>query len=327
MGSQSVVAISPLNELAARLRAAGDPLRLLILRLLARDAFGVLELCFLLDIKQPSLSHHLKVLGQAGLLTTRRERTTVFYRRHHQGAEIGSLTHRLFSEIDALALPADVAERLDALYQQRSEASQRFFAEHAHDFRQHQEQIAGFHEYGPLVAERLAKQPGHCLVEIGPGEGQLFPLVAQYFDQIIGIDSSPEMLEKARRVCQSHDLQHVSLHCPSEHRCADHSADAVVMNMVLHHVPNPTELMAEARRLLRPSGRLIITELCEHEQGWVREACGDAWLGFASDDLAQWAQQHNLVSVSADYLALRNGFRLQIHEFFQPPANASSGLH
>lgn len=324
MASSTPTAI---EELAGRLRAAGDPLRLLILRLLARDAFGVLELCFLLDIKQPSLSHHLKVLTQAGLLTTRRERTTVFYRRQHDGADMGSLTHRLFSEIDALSLPVEIAQRLEALYLQRAEASQRFFAQHAHDFRQHQEQIASFQEYGPLVAERLAKQPGRCLVEIGPGEGQLFPLVAGHFERVVGIDSSREMREKAQQLCHDLALQHIALHCPSEHRCPDHSADAVVMNMVLHHVPNPAELIAEARRILKPQGRLIITELCAHEQDWVREACGDAWLGFASDDLTQWAQSHGLVSINADYLALRNGFRLQIHEFFQPTTSAAHGLN
>jgi len=115
-----------LSELAAWLRAVGDPIRIHTLRLLARDAFGVQELCHLLDSKQPSLSHHLKILLQAGLVTTRRERTTVFYRRDPSGALAGTLKHRLLAEIDAQPLPSDIELRLQEIHQLRSEASRRF---------------------------------------------------------------------------------------------------------------------------------------------------------------------------------------------------------
>src|SRR5690606_15181370 len=65
-------------ELAQASKAAGDPLRLHILQLLGQGAFGVLELCQVFDIKQSSLSHHLKVLAQAGLVSTQREGNSIF---------------------------------------------------------------------------------------------------------------------------------------------------------------------------------------------------------------------------------------------------------
>ncbi len=68
----------PFNDLAATLKAAGDPLRLEILRLLARDSFGVMELSRIFDTKQSGMSHHLKVLANAGLVATRREGNSIF---------------------------------------------------------------------------------------------------------------------------------------------------------------------------------------------------------------------------------------------------------
>src|SRR5690606_40551176 len=70
-----------IDQLAALLKAAGDPLRLDILRVLAQDSFGVLELCQMFSAKQSGMSHHLKVLTNAGLLTSRREGNSIFYRR------------------------------------------------------------------------------------------------------------------------------------------------------------------------------------------------------------------------------------------------------
>ncbi|MEM8943234.1 MAG: metalloregulator ArsR/SmtB family transcription factor, partial [Pseudomonadota bacterium] len=55
-------------DIASFLKAAGDPLRLRVLRLLKQDAMDVSELCELLEVRQPALSHHLKVLTSSGLL-------------------------------------------------------------------------------------------------------------------------------------------------------------------------------------------------------------------------------------------------------------------
>ena len=75
------------ENLSRLCRAAGDPLRLEILRLLARDSYGVLELCRIFGMRQPAMSHHLKVLAEAGLVYRRREGTTIFYGRHHRAPE------------------------------------------------------------------------------------------------------------------------------------------------------------------------------------------------------------------------------------------------
>ena len=75
--------------LASLCKASADPLRLQVLRVLRKDSFGVSELCAIFDIRQPALSHHLKVLANAGLVATRREGNSIFYRRSELGQRPG----------------------------------------------------------------------------------------------------------------------------------------------------------------------------------------------------------------------------------------------
>jgi ArsR family transcriptional regulator len=301
------------------LKALGDPLRLVILRVLARDSFGVLELCQLLDMKQPALSHHLKVLSQAGLLTTRRERTTVYYRRSALGND--SISRTVLEVLDALPLDAALPARLKAVQASRSAASQEFFRLQAGRFAAQQELIASFADYGEASVRHAADLAGPLAtaLEIGPGTGELLPLLAARFPQVIGLDNSAEMLAKA--ASRVTGLPQVSLLAgdTASARAQGLRAGVVVMNMVLHHVPEPEAVLADVAALLDAGGALVLTELCEHEQAWAREACGDVWLGFAPEQLSQWAAAAGLREGRADYLALKNGFRIQIREFLQQP--------
>jgi hypothetical protein len=85
---------------------------------------------------------------------------------------------------------------------------------------------------------------------------------------------------------------------------------------VLHHARSPAAFIGHAARHLAPGGLLVVIELCRHDQDWVRDACGDVWLGFEPDDLDQWAAMAGLSPGAPQYLAQRNGFRLQIKPYF-----------
>jgi ArsR family transcriptional regulator len=64
-----------------------------------------------------------------------------------------------------------------------------------------------------------------------------------------------------------------------------------------------------------PGGRIIISELCAHDQLWAREHCGDLWLGFEAGQLSDWAQAAGLESRAELFLAQRNGFQIQVRLF------------
>ena len=85
--------------------------------------------------------------------------------------------------------------------------------------------------------------------------------------------------------------------------------------MVLHHTASPAGVLAQLAQALAPGGSLLLTDLCAHDQAWVREACGDVWLGFTPADLADWAASAGLAEHHNLYLALRNGFRVQLRVF------------
>ena len=95
-------------------------------------------------------------------------------------------------------------------------------------------------------------------------------------------------------------------------------ADCVVINMVLHHTPAPGEVLRDVAACLAPGGVVLVTDLCNHDQGWARENCGDLWLGFDPQDLAQWAEDAGLTDIASVYLAQRNGFQVQVRLFGRP---------
>ncbi|MFJ6828409.1 ArsR/SmtB family transcription factor, partial [Pseudomonas sp. NPDC090964] len=311
------------EELAALCKAAGDPLRLNVLRALANDSFGVLELARIFAIGQSGMSHHLKVLSQADLVATRREGNAIFYRRALPHTDLlgGKLHAALLDEVDNLSLPNDVQARIGQVHGQRAAASQDFFARVAEKFRAQQDLIAGLPQYRDSVLallDKLSFSEEATALEVGPGDGGFLPELARRFQQVTALDNSPAMLELARQLCEREALSNVDLQLADALNDTRLRADCVVLNMVLHHFAAPAEALKQMAELLHPGGSLLVTDLCSHNQNWAREACGDLWLGFEQDDLARWATAAGLVPGESLYVGLRNGFQIQVRHFQRP---------
>ena len=311
------------DDLSALCKAGGDPLRLNVLRALTNDSFGVLELAQIFAIGQSGMSHHLKVLAQAALVATRREGNAIFYRRAlpHIGRTGGRLHAALLDEVDTLALPGDVLERIDVVHRQRALASQDFFARTAEKFRAQQDLIAGLPQYREsllALLDKLSFAADATALEVGPGDGGFLPDLARRFHHVTAMDNSPAMLDLARELCTRQALVNVDLQLADALTDAKVHADCVVLNMVLHHFAAPAEALKQLARHVRPGGSLLITELCSHDQSWAREACGDLWLGFEQEDLARWAIAAGLVPGESLYVGLRNGFQIQVRHFQRP---------
>ncbi|MHB0818740.1 ArsR/SmtB family transcription factor [Stutzerimonas stutzeri] len=314
------------DQLAALCKAGGDALRLRVLRALASDSFGVLELAQIFATGQSGISHHLKVLTQAGLLATRREGNAIFYRRAlPQSDSLGGTLHAaLLEEVDQLVLPVDVQARIAAVHAQRSAVSEDFFARMADSFQARQDLIAGLPQYRDSVLallDALNLDTSATALEVGPGDGSFLPELARRFARVVALDNSPAMLELACNHCEQEGLGNVELKLADALHDDCPAADCVVLNMVLHHLAAPGEAMKQLARLVKAGGSLLITELCSHNQSWAREACGDLWLGFEQDDLAHWADAAGLTPGESLYIGLKNGFQIQARHFSRPAAD------
>jgi len=290
------------------------------LRALASDSFGVLELAQIFDIGQSGMSHHLKVLAQAELVATRREGNAIFYRRalpdsHRLG---GRLHTALLDEVDDLSLPQDVQARIAQVQQRRAATSQDFFLRVEEKFRAQQDLIAGLPQYREsllALLDTLNFEPTASALEVGPGDGGFLPDLARRFAAVTAMDNSPTMLELARQVCERERLDNVNLQLADALGATDVEAECVVLNMVLHHFSDPDQALRLLAKRVKAGGSLLVTELCSHDQGWAREACGDLWLGFEQDDLARWANAAGLAPGDSLYVGLRNGFQIQVRHF------------
>lgn len=314
-----------LTSLAQLCKGTGDPLRLEVLRALKMDSFGVLELCDIFDIKQPAMSHHLKVLAKAGAVTTRREGNSIFYRRTlaDQNQPQGQLLSALYSAIDQIALSADTSRRIEGIKQEREEAAREFFDRHAEQFREQQELIALFDQYAESVKDLLLQTNPHkrqSALEIGPGEGAFLSTLSDLFEQVTAIDISKEMLEQAAALREQQGLNNVTLLQADTEDAVKQGilVDRIVCNMVLHHVPSPADVFEDCARLLKPGGALIVADLCRHDQDWAKQSCGDLWLGFDPKELTDWAHDAGLDSTEDLYVGLRNGFQIQVRRFDKP---------
>ena len=311
-----------LETLAQLCKATGDALRLEILRVLKTDSFGVSELCDVFCVKQPAMSHHLKVLAGCGAVTTRREGNSIFYRRALTDPDTphGQLLTSLFHTIDQTAIRANIDSGIELIKQGREEAARDFFDRHADQFREQQELIALFDQYAGSVKDLLLQTNPHKqqqALEIGPGEGAFLPVLAQQFGEVTAIDISREMLEKAASVIKQQQLDNVHLlHADTKQAvCQQIKVDRIICSMVLHHVPAPADVFKDCATMLNQGGSLIVADLCRHDQDWAKQSCGDLWLGFDPEELSGWAQDAGLESKESLYLGLRNGFQIQVRRF------------
>ena len=302
-------------------KAAGDPLRIQILKVLQQNAYGVLELCQIFDIRQSAMSHHLKILSNAGLVASRREGTSIFYRRNPLNPDIDlqSVQKALFQAIDKASVDSEVADRLADIHLERANASVEFFNRNVSLFEENQDLIAGWSDYGDSVESLLdsSVESTKTALEIGPGYGQFLKKLSLAFDQVIALDNSAEMLEQCEQRSKKQGLTNIRFQHGDTFSVIDKgiTSDFVSLNMVLHHNPTPGGIIKHCAELLNDNGVLLITDLCAHDQDWVKQSCGDLWLGFDPQEITDWAQRAHLAEGNSLFLTQRNGFRIQVRQF------------
>lgn len=321
---QTEISTGNLEQLTSLHKALADGLRLQILRLLRNESFGVLELCRILDIRQSALSHHLKILATAELVSTRREGNSIFYRRSFLTDEdpYRDIKEAVFVHVDDLELSAVQLKKIKQVQLERSQLSLSFFNKNAAKFREKQGLIVEHDDYHNTllsVVDGLGLSADAQVLEVGPGEGQLLIQLASKFKAVTGLDNSKDMLNRSEQALTDASVNNVDL-ILGDTRIASKQkmrSDLIIFDMVLHHISSPARTFKDCANLLNPNGFLLLVELSPHDQDWVRETCGDLWLGFEESELGHWATSAGLTSGQSLFLGLRNGFQIQIRVFSQ----------
>lgn len=290
-------------------KALGDEARLRILRAVEIAELSVAEIVEALKMPQSSVSRHLKPLRDSGLLETRREGTSVYYRRGpvFQDTVFAQLMTEKLSE-----LPGASRDRaaVDRAIEQRRRESTKFFDEIAGRYSSLTQPGGGWQA---LAAALAAGFSGQTVADIGCGEGDLTLLLARFARRVTAVDLSAQMLRVvqerseesglARRVTVGKgDLEKLPLESGS--------MDAAFVSQVLHHAARPEKALTEAARILKPSGRLILLDLARHDQEWVRSEWADQWLGFDERELRSWLTEA--------------GLRLEVFQTLEGPTQAFS---
>ena len=264
-------------------RLLADGTRLRLLRVLAQDRFNVSELTGILGVAQSGVSRHLGLLKEAGLVTEEREAGFVYYRLADEGRSNGQAPLWALLDAQFAASSSDRAVREDeSRIQEVLRHRKENFETHG-DIRQ-------------LVPGRSwaawARALGHLLppvdvADIGCGDGYLTLEMARWARTVFGIDRSDEVLERAKALASRRRVDNVQWKKGDLARLPlrDASVEVAVLSQALHHATDPEAALAEAARILKPGGRLLVLDLREHDQKWVRSRFGDQQLGFSSAEL------------------------------------------
>jgi ArsR family transcriptional regulator len=286
-----VPGLSRAHALAA-LRAAGEATRLRILALLASAELNVKDLTQILGQSQPRISRHLKLMAEAGLITRFREGSWVFFRLAESGAE-GALASAVVASLDPsdLTLARDRA-RAASVQKARAEAAQAYFKAHASEW----DRIRNLHvaesQVESAMDEALGPGPFSLFVDLGTGTGRILELFGPRASRALGFDLNHDMLAYARMKLERAGLTHAQVRHGDLYNVPlpDGAADAVVLHQVLHFLDDPAAAIAEAARLLKPGGKLLVVDFAPHELEFLRDQSAHRRLGFARDQLSRWLE-------------------------------------
>lgn len=280
---------------SSRLKMFADATRVRLLALLEHEELTVAELSAITRLAQPRVSTHLSKLKEAGLVRDRRSGVSAYYRFDDAALDAPqrALWQTLREGSDDPLLRQD-AERVPGVLAMRA-ADQNWADSVAGDMERH---------YSPgRTWEAMARsalpllEPGDVL-DIASGDGVLAELMAPHSNRYVCLDASSKVVaaatERLRRL-PNVEVREGDMHAlPLD----DASFDLVALMHALTYAAHPAQAVAEAARVLRPGGRLLLTSLARHEHRAVVESFGHVNLGFSEKDLRRFVVKAGLEILS-----------------------------
>jgi len=297
------------QDAPALYRLLGDDVRLRLLRLLSLERLNVSELTGILGIAQSGVSRHLGLLRDAGLIVEERDDRFSYYRIAPDVRDgrngFGPLWALLEAQFEAAAGTAPARADGARLEEVRRVRKENFDAHAGPDTNERQ-----------LVPGRSwaawSRALGHLLpplrvADLGCGEGYLTIEAARFAKKVVAIDRSEAVLARAKESAARRKLGNIEWRRGELEKLPlkDACVDVALLSQALHHAAHPAHALAEAARIVRPGGRVLVLDLRRHEEHWVRDRLGDTWLGFEDAELARLLKEAGLSSVKVSVGARR----------------------
>nr|WP_298130949.1 metalloregulator ArsR/SmtB family transcription factor [uncultured Pseudoxanthomonas sp.] len=286
-----------LEAWSTRLKVFADATRVRLLALLAREELTVAELSAITQLAQPRVSTHLAKLKEAGLARDRRAGVSAYYRFDEDNLD--SVQRELWRSLrdgsDDPLLRQD-AERIAAVLANRA-ADQNWADSVAGDMERH---YSPGRTWEALARTALPLLETGDVLDIASGDGVLAELLSPHAKRYVCIDTSTRVVaaagERLRRF-PNVEVREGDMHAlPFK----DGSFDLVVLMHALTYASKPAQAVAEAARVLRKGGRLLLSSLGKHEHKSVVDAYGHVNLGFTEKELRKFAEKAGLDIANAE---------------------------
>ena len=286
-----------LESWSVRLKVLADATRVRLLALLEREELTVAELSAVTRLAQPRVSTHLARLKEVGLVRDRRAGVSAYYRFEEDPLDpaLRDLWRTLRDGSDDPLLRQD-AERVPAVLAMRA-ADQNWADSVAGDMERH---YSPGRTWEALARTALPLLETGDVLDIASGDGVLAELLSPHAKRYICIDTSARVVaaagERLRRF-PNVEVREGDMHAlPFK----DASFDLVVLMHALTYSTKPAQAVAEAARVLRRGGRLLLSSLARHEHRSVVEAYGHVNLGFSEKELRKFAEKAGLEIANAE---------------------------
>ncbi len=249
--------------------------------MLSREALNVSELTGVLGLAQSGVSRHLGLLRDAGLVREERSGTFAWYRLspafQSEAGDQADLWRWLRAGFDRRTA---VSRADDARLEEVRRLRKEDFSQHGG--RDERRQLVPGRSWAAWARALGLLLPPMDVADLGCGEGYLTIEAARWARRVISVDRSAEVLTRARALAQRRKISNVTWKRGVLERLpiGDATIDLALLSQALHHADDPARALAEAWRILRPEGRVLVLDLREHGEAWVRPKLGDRWLGF-----------------------------------------------